>query len=175
MVYNLFRFFLAFNSTSLILIIYWIKCEYHIPYCLIKMPDYCSYLLYIVIMVSLTRLSLVLRKYLAVADIKKESITNIEYANDSFLPSYLGYFFVALDVPDNGAIYFVYFIILIFTFLSQTLYFNPIFLLFGYQFYYLTNTDNVRIFLITKQDLRIPKNVEFDRIIVINNYTYIET
>ena len=174
MVYFLFRLFLAFNSTSLILIIYWIKCEYHIPYCLIRMPDYYSYLLYIIIMVSLTRLSLGLRKNLAPADIKKGSIINIEYANDSFLPSYLGYFFVALDVPDNGAIYFVYLIILIFTFLSQTLYFNPIFLLFGYQFYYLTNTDNVRIFIITKQNFKMPKNIEFNEIKVINDYTYIE-
>jgi hypothetical protein len=125
-------------------------------------------------MVSLTRLSLGLRKNLAPADIKKGSIINIEYANDSFLPSYLGYFFVALDVPDNGAIYFVYLIILIFTFLSQTLYFNPIFLLFGYQFYYLTNTDNVRIFIITKQNFKMPKNIEFNEIKVINDYTYIE-
>jgi hypothetical protein len=117
---------------------------------------------------------LLLSKYLAKETINKGDIIGVEYANDAFLPSYLGYFFVALDIPNFETFYFVYPIIFLFTFLSQTLYFNPLFLLFNYHFYNLTTENNIRIFMITKLKFKDPKNIEFIRASRINDFTYID-
>lgn len=101
-------------------------------------------------------------------------IENVEYANDAFLPSYLGYFFVALDVPNYETLCFVYPLIFVFTFLSQTLYFNPLFLIFGYHFYNLTTANNVRVFMITKKKFKDPKTISFPSLKRINDFTFID-
>lgn len=173
----LFRLFLAFNSTSLLLVIYWIKSGVTIqiaPPCILYIPNYVSYCLYILAMLLLTYLSLLFAKSLAKESINKGDIKGIEYANDAFLPSYLGYFFVALDVPNVETLYFVYPLIFVFTFLSQTLYFNPLFLVFNYHFYNLTTANDVRIFMITKKKFKDPLTVSFPSLLMINDFTYID-
>ncbi|SKC77641.1 hypothetical protein SAMN05660236_3617 [Ohtaekwangia koreensis] len=95
----LFRLFLAFNSTALIVVVYFIKSGIAINICspfVICIPKGVSYLIYIISMLYLTYFSLLLSKSLS-CDSIDDGIVSIEYANDSFLPSYLGYFFVALD------------------------------------------------------------------------------
>ena len=178
MVNALFRLFLTFNSSCLILVVYLIKSGITIPFILpyiFSIPNYVSYIVYILVMLVLTYISLKLSKYLDSDNIEEGAITNVEYANDAFLPSYLGYFFVALDVPNNETLFFVYSIIFFFTFFSQTLYFNPIFLLFKYHFYNLTTQNNIRIFLITKKVFKSPKNVSFPSLKRINNFTFIDS
>lgn len=173
----LFRLFLAFNSTSLLLVVYWIKSGVTIkiiPPCIIHLPNYVSYCIYILAMLLLTYLSLLFSKSLAKEGLNKGDISNVEYANDAFLPSYLGYFFVALDVPNTETLWFVYPLIFVFTFLSQTLYFNPLFLVFGYHFYNLTTVNNVRIFMITKKKFKDPSTVSFPSLLRINDFTYID-
>ncbi len=173
----LFRLFLAFNSTSLLLVVYWIKSETVvkiIPSCIIQLPNYVTYCFYILAMLLLTYLSLLFSKALAKEELNKGDVSNVEYANDAFLPSYLGYFFVALDVPNKETLWFVYPLIFIFTFLSQTLYFNPLFLVFGYHFYNLTTVNNVRIFMITKKKIKDPSRINFPSLLRINDFTYID-
>lgn len=177
MINLLFRLFLAFNSTSLILVVYWIKTGTTIQLvssCIFKVPNYVSYVSYIFAMILLTYLSLLVAKFLDTDNIERGTIESIESANNSFLPSYLGYFFVALDVPNTETLYFVYGLIFVFTFLSQTLYFNPLFLLFGYHFYYLTTENQVRIFVITQKQLKIPQGAIFPQLLRINDYTFID-
>ena len=172
----IFRLFLAFNSTSLLLVIYWIKSGTTLPIfppCF-HVPNYVSYLIYILGMLLLTYLSLLLSKKLAKESLSERDIINVEYANDAFLPSYLGYFFVALDVPNSETLWFVYPLIFLFTFLSQTLYFNPLFLVFNYHFYNLTTANNVRIFMITKKKFKDPSTVSFPNLLRINDFTYID-
>lgn len=172
-----FRLFLAFNSTSLLLVVYWIKSGIVInflPPCVEPLPNYVSYLIYILCMLMLTGISVLLSQYLGKEVLTTGDIINVEYANDAFLPSYLGYFFVALDVPNAETMYFVYPIIFVFTFLSQTLYFNPLFLVFGYHFYNLTTVNNVRIFMITKKKFKNPDAINFPHLRRINNFTYID-
>ena len=70
-------------------------------------------------MLILTYLSLRFSKSLAKESLNKGDISNVEYANDAFLPSYLGYFFVALDVPNTETLWFVYPLIFVFTFLDS--------------------------------------------------------
>ena len=177
MINYIFRLFLAFNSTSLLIVIYLIKSGITInifPKCLFHVPNALSYISYLSIMVFLTYISLKLSRLLSKESLAVGDIINVESANDVFLPSYLGYFFVALDVPNFETFYFVYPIVFIFTFLSQALYFNPIFLIFDYHFYNLTTANNVRIFMITRKKFKNPQNVEFPEIFRINDFTYID-
>ncbi len=144
----IFKLFLNFNATSLILIVYAINEKIVISSLYIKcinLPNCVSYIAYIVVLLVLAYISLLLAKKLANDEIEKGSINQVEPANNVYLPTYLGYFFVALSINNFEALVFIYFIIFIFTFFSQTLYFNPIFLIFGYKFYYVTtNTLNVK-------------------------------
>ncbi len=173
----LFRVFLAFNSTSLLLVVYLIKCGITLPLAppyLLHIPNYVSYLIYIFGMIVLTFLSIQLAENLEKESFKIGDIINVEYANDAFLPSYLGYFFVSLDIPNSETLWFVYPLIFLFTFLSQTLYFNPLFLFFNYHFYNITTHNNVRVFLITRRKIKIPKEAFFPELLRINDYTYID-
>jgi hypothetical protein len=177
----LFRLFLTFNATSLILVIYLVK-EQVVINCisihLKNLPACVSYILYFFIPLLLTYLSLRLSNKLADDSIEtqddKSAIKEIEQANNMYLPSYLGYFFVALSVNYCNTLIFVFVILFLFTFLSQTLYFNPLFLFFGYHFYYLNTENNVKIFLITKRNLKDPKSLSFPKLKRINDFTFIE-
>jgi hypothetical protein len=115
-----------------------------------------------------------LSKYLGKDEFEAGSVETIEHANNSFLPSYLGYFFVALSVSDLQTLYFVYGILFAFTFMSQALYFNPIFLLFGYEFYNVRTKGGTSIFLISRERYKKPEDVSISAARRINDYTFIE-
>jgi len=177
-----FRLFLTFNATSLILVVFLVKEEVtvnNLNQNLENLPAFISYIIYFLVPVIFTFLSVFLAKSLGDDSIELEEkqsspIIAIEQANNAYLPSYLGYFFVALSVPFYDTLIFVFAILFIFTFLSQTLYFNPLFLFFGFHFYYLTTENNIKIFLITKRILKNPKDLEFPELKRINDFTFIE-
>ncbi|MEH7131410.1 hypothetical protein V7103_24880 [Neobacillus drentensis] len=154
-------------------------------------PDYVSYILYFLIPVFLTLISLLLANFLAKDSLEKthkiikkdngeeqtvktSKVIEVEQANNAFLPSYLGYFFVALSVPYFETLIFVFLVLFIFTFFSQTLYFNPLFLLFGYHFYYLTTINRTKVFLITRKILKDPNDIDLPNLKRINNFTFID-
>ncbi len=173
----IYRLLLTFNASSLIIVVYLVKKEVlinNLNCYLFGLPNYVSYILYFLIPILLTFLSLIIARYLSKDNISLGTIKSIEQANNAFLPSYLGYFFVALSVPYDHTLIFVFAILFVFTFLSQTLYFNPLFLIFKYHFYYLTTTNEIKIFIITRRVLKDPKNTEFEQLRRINNFTFID-
>jgi len=180
----IYRLFLTFNSTSLLVVVYSVKEQYVINWCdlhpkLEIIPNYVSYIIYFTIPVLLSFISLFLARFLDVDSLEKTNdtskIAEVEQANNAFLPSYLGYFFVALSVPYFETLIFIFAILFLFTFFSQTLYFNPLFLLFRYQFYYLTTVNRTKLFVITKKHLKKPKDVDLPHLKRINNFTFIDT
>ncbi|MEK6452073.1 MULTISPECIES: hypothetical protein [unclassified Myroides] len=170
----LYRLFLAFNSTYLIVVIYLIKERYYLKFLESFDCIYLSWGLFILFPIVLTAISFIVAKMLPKDNIKSSSISEIELANNNFLPTYLGYFFVSLSVNDIPTLFVVFSIIYVFTFLSQTLYFNPIFLLFGYHFYFIKTAQNTKIFLITKKQLKNPGSIGFENLRRINNYTFLD-
>ncbi|MBX9972103.1 hypothetical protein [Cytobacillus firmus] len=192
MINFLYRLFLTFNSTSLIIVIFLVKEQETIkwPQIMSFIPDYISYILYFLLPVFFTYLSLLLSSLLSNDSLEKSKkviekegkertielskIAEVEQANNSFLPSYLGYFFVALSIPYFETLIFVFLLLFIFTFFSQTLYFNPLFLLFGFKFYYLTTINRTKIFLITRKSLKDPKNINLPNLKRINDFTFID-
>lgn len=169
----IYQLFLAFNSTWLIVVVYLIKEKYIFNF-LDNYSIYFSWSLFILIPIILTALSFIIANKLPKDQLPNSSVNEIELANNNFLPTYLGYFFVSLGVNDVTTLIVVFVIIYIFTYLSQTLYFNPIFLLFGYHFYFIKTSNNIKIFLITKKQLKIPREMGFQNLRRINNYTFID-
>jgi len=169
----IYRLFLAINSTYLIIVVYLVKKDYYFNF-LENYAHYFSWLIFILTPIVLTAISFLVLKFLSSDSLNKKSVVEVELANNSFLPTYLGYFFVSLSIDNIPTLCIVFIIIYVFTFLSQTLYFNPIFLLFNYNFYFIKTTNNVRIFLITKKLLRKPGEDDFEKLKRINNYTFID-
>lgn len=186
----LFRLLLTFNATALLVIIFAVKSGFTVqklfyyldPELYMKLgvekwisilPSFISYFFYVLIILLLTMFSIWVSSKLGKDPFKAGEILSIEYANNSFLPSYLGYFFVALSINDLDTLLFVYVLLFLFTFFSQALYFNPLFLVFGYSFYNLTTKNGAKIFLISKTEFKTPQDIEIEAN-RINNYTFIE-
>lgn len=176
----LFRLLLTFNATSLLLLIYFVQkgltlvellpnCTYVTAWLNIY-----SYLIYLSVPVLLTGFSIWFSKWLGRDEFKKGTVESIEHANNSFLPSYLGYFFVALSISNWETLWFVYGVLFVFTFLSQALYFNPLFLLFGFEFYNIKTTNGTAIFLISRCKYKKPDEIDISKAYRINNYTFME-
>lgn len=176
----LFRLLLTFNATSLLLLIYLVQKGVTLsklfPACpfVATWPNFVSYLIYLAIPIILTGVSILLSKLLGSDAFKKGEVESIEHANNSFLPSYLGYFFVALSIGNWETLGFVYGVLFIFTFLSQALYFNPLFLLFGFEFYNIKTKSGTAIFLISRNKYKKPDEIDIEKAHRINNYTFIE-
>jgi len=134
-----------------------------------------SYIFYFICIILLSIISIYFINFLSNDSIEKDTLTNIEPANDAFLPSYLGYFFVALSVPDIEMFFVVFGIIAIFIYYSRISYFNPIFFIFGFKFFYVINSNNVKVLLITKKELKTTENANFSHLKRITNYTFIDT
>ena len=109
---KLFKTLMNISSTSLLLSIYFIKSQYYIldltwlyrviPNHWIEPISRLSLLFYFLIPFVATATVLWLSKYLGKDEFKQGEVKELEYVNDNFLPSYLGYFFVALSIPDNN-------------------------------------------------------------------------
>ncbi|MGF1903422.1 hypothetical protein [Aliivibrio sifiae] len=139
------------------------------------LPKYVSCMVYFLVVVVCTNISMFFTRWLSEDQIIAGTIATVETANDAFLPSYLGYFFVALSVGDMDTFIYVFSLIFIFIFFSKISYFNPIFLIFGYKFFHLTDNTGMKIVVITKLELKVPRDVEFHHLKRINNYTFITT
>jgi len=174
----IYRLLLTFNATSLIIVVFLIKEGTRLNFLSKNLNDpysyYISYLIYFSIPLILTFLSLIISRFLGNSNISKGTITEIESANNAFLPSYLGYFFVALSVNNCDTLIFVFLILFVFTYLSQTLYFNPLFLIFGYHFYNISTKNKTKLFVITKAEINQVDDIEFKSLKRINNFTFID-
>lgn len=108
-----------------------------------------------------------------------DSLTKCEeysLADNEFLPTYLGYFFLSVGISEDTTMWIVYAIVFIFTFVSQTQYFNPIFLLFGYHYYHILTPKGTRVFVIAKgKVLRNKNEISFNNLRRLNDTTYIES
>ncbi|MDY7539167.1 hypothetical protein RGU72_12980 [Undibacterium sp. 5I1] len=175
-----FRLLLTFNATSLLVIVFLVqkgltlKCVFESKPWLVQLPNVVSYVVYFCVPVLLTGLSILLSSRLGKDEFKKGTIQSIEHANNSFLPSYFGYFFVALSVGNWETLWFVYGVLFLFTFLSQALYFNPLFLIFRYEFYNIKTNSGTAIFLISRQQYKKPDEIDISVAYRINDYTFIE-
>ena len=168
------RLIMTFSSISFFLIIYLAhnKIDFA-PTIAEKLKiSFIIYLLYMLIPFILGFISIFISKLLSTSEIRK--VASIEPANNDFLSNYLAFFFVALSIEDLTTFWVVLIMVTIFTFFSRVSYFNPVFLVFGFNFYYVRTGENVKIMLISKQKLRNPDEFSSMRVRRINDYTFME-
>lgn len=117
-------------------------------------PIFIYFFLFIVLMVVCYLCILVIRFKFDKINCLERDVVNVEMANDFYLPIYLGYIFVSLSFSDFKS--FILFFALIVIVLSRTrfFYFNPIFILLGYKYYFINNSDGSKILIISKKEIK---------------------
>ena len=165
----IYKLLLTINATSWMGIIYAIKEEWTIC----NLPVWVFGLILLMIPIGFSVISLLLTKKFG--EEKLSDCVEISLADGEFLPVYLGYFFVSVGVNEDLTMLVVFVIVFIFTFLSQTQYFNPIFLLLGYHYYHITTKNGTKIFVIKKGNVaRKASEISIENLRRINDTTFIE-
>lgn len=166
----LMRLFMTFSSISFYIIVYLVQNDIVIFETSVGEYKWVIFFIYLTIPFVLTFVSLYFCSLLS-KDTLNEVIA-IETSNNDFLANYLSFFFVALSIQRIEAFWIVLAMTLIFTFYSRVSYFNPVYLILGYSFYYVTTADNVKIMLISKSKLKSPRTFEPMTVRRINDYTF---
>lgn len=165
----IYRFFLTINATFWMPIIYIINKNYSIK----SLPAMFFGIILIIISIMLSLISIKLTNFLGEDSLSECKEYNL--ADNEFLPIYLGYFFLAVSISKVETMVVVYLIVFIFTYLSQTQYFNPIYLMFGYHYYHILTMKGSRVFVIAKGKVIKNKDyISFNHLRRINDTTYIE-
>lgn len=165
----LYKLLLTINATSWMVIIYTIK-EGWAPRPL-PLLVFGIFLLLIPVVFSL--LSIYFAKFLDDDALLK--CQEYSLADNEFLPTYLGYFFLSVSITETSTMIVVYLIVFVFTYLSQTQYFNPLYLLFGYHYYHILTPLGTRVFVIARgKVIRNKENISFEHLKRMNDTTYIE-
>lgn len=165
------RLFMTFSSVSFFLIVFLVQNEIN-PFSN-QLGDYywVTYLAYLVTPFLLTLGSLGICKLLSKSTINK--VVSLETSNNDFLANYLAFFFVALSVKGMATFWMVFGMTILFTFVSRVSYFNPILLVFGFNFYYVYTGENVKVMLISRKKLKNPQAFGSMSVRRINDYTFI--
>ncbi len=165
----LYKLLLTINATSWMGIIYAIKRQW--TFNGISPHFFGIVLLFLPVLFSF--ISLIIAKRLSKDNLAK--CLEVSLADGEFLPVYLGYFFVSISVSENWTMLIVFIIVFVFTFVSQTQYFNPLFLLFGYHYYHVLTESGTQIILIKKGPVaRKATELAVSNLYRINDTTYIE-
>lgn len=170
MIVTFYKLFLTFNSILPMIIVYLAK-EFSLQFSKLEFLGFC--IIFIVVTIFLNWIVIQMSKWLS-DDCINSGVKSVNLANNDFLPTYLGYFFVALSIPNNITMILTYFIIFVFTYVSQTLYFNPIFLCFGYKFYHVEIANGVKHLIISKRNIKNIDGLSFNNLKRVNNFTFIE-
>ena len=173
----LFRVLLTINATLWMVAVYIIKTEgllvVRFRGFTVCLPYWTLGLLLLTVPVVMSLTSIWIAKL--VEPEKLSGCEEFNLADNEFLPTYLGYFFVSLSIGNNITMGILYVIVFLFTYLSQTQYFNPIFLLFGYHYYHILTPQGSRIFVIARgKVIRNKKYIAFHNLRRINDTTFIE-
>lgn len=165
----IYRLLLTINATSWMAIIYTIKEGWSLG----PISPLIFGIILLFIPVGLSLLSILIASFLG--DDSLQKCQEYSLADNEFLPTYLGYFFLSVSISETNTMIVVYSIVFVFTYLSQTQYFNPLYLLFGYHYYHILTPHGTRVFVIARgKVIRNKENIVFNHLKRINDTTYIE-
>lgn len=136
-----------------------------------------SYGMYIVLVIVLTWIVTLFFPKLDDDEMQNgASIKSVEDASLQFFPNYLAYFFVALSASDKYAVLIVFLIMLVLSYLSNTMLYNPLLVLFKYRYYLVLNGNNKRSLVITRRLLNPApaEPISFPKLKRLNDNTFIE-
>lgn len=190
---HLYRFMLIFSSISLTFAIFLVnksvsilshantwarKILPDIPFIEGNPPEALlaamSYLSYFLACLIISNLGFYATRWLSPERVDGTSFKSIELVNDTFLPIYLAYFFVALSTTSYISFVLVFGVVLIFVYRSGGAYFDPMYVLRGYKIYAATSNTDVKSYIITQQILKGVGDLKFEGLRRVNDFTFIE-
>lgn len=135
-------------------------------------------LTYLSITIILFIISWIILKIIKTTWNKSETLKtcSIKPAESSFLPTYIWLFVIALSLNNYSMI--IYYSLLLFILrliLEKISYFNVFYIFFGYRFYEVTDEYNISYVLITKRKDLKTNNMTFEKLIRLNNFTFLES
>jgi hypothetical protein len=133
-----------------------------------------SYFFYFSVCFLVSLLSFKVTRCLSKERVDQFSFESAELVNDTFVPIYLAYFFVALSANNFITFLFVFGIVLMFVYRSGGAYFDPIYVLRGYKIYAVTSIGGVKSYIITNRVIRSATDLALDDLRRINDFTFIE-
>ena len=167
---SFYRALLTLEACSWMLVVFVVKDQTTIG----KLPALGLAAIIAIVSIALSLLSLYYSKKLGhESDI--HGCEECELADGSFLPAYLGYFFVSVSVDSWELMLVVFAIACFFTHLSGTQLFNPLFLIFKYHHYRVKTKNGTAIFVIKKGPVnRNAKYFQANNLHRITDTTFIE-
>ena len=108
--HTMFHLMLTLSASAYVVVVFLIKEGITFSFLPQKL-ECVSYIIYLMVPVLVAWLCLRLSMHLSVCGMECQ-IEEVELASHSFLPNYLGYFFVALSIPDVTTLIYVYAVIL---------------------------------------------------------------
>ena len=155
------------------------ECEYlrNVSVVLTNLHPLWSYGVYIALVIGLTWIVTLFFPKLDDDEMQNgASIKSLEDASLQFFPNYLAYFFVALSANDKYAVLIVFLIMLILSYLSNTMLYNPLLVLLKYRYYLVVNGNNKRSLVITRRLLNPApaESISFPKLKRLNDNTFIE-
>lgn len=168
----IYKCLLTINATFLLIVVFYLD-KYDNYNIFSQVPYYIQAIFLLGAPIITTWLTLYMSRFLPSDDLHNET-KSIELVNNAYLPSYIGYFFVAVSVNNFKTLCVVYVVLVVFTLVSTTHYFNPILLLFKYNFYNIITADNIKILIITRKTFRTDTGLNGCRLKRINDFTFID-
>lgn len=99
---------------------------------------------------------------------------SIRPAESTYLPIYISYFVIALNFYSLYSLFVITVILIYCMNKTKIFYFNPILLIFGYNFYEVTTDKGVSLLIITKiSNIKDKKILERQRFIRLNEFVFI--
>lgn len=182
----LFRIFCTVSSMSLALWVYFIKKNKSIvdllSFCHLPVPEkqtilnntFFSALAVFLLLLLLALVCLILSKLKSSEDeIKSTNLKSIEPAGEETMLTYLGLFFYALSVPSIVTLVVTFTLICVECYCTQRYAFNPFYIFFGYRYYNIC-TGKKNILLISSGEFIFNDDLEFKKLIKINEFTYLD-
>ena len=134
------------GSISLLAVIYLINKGIGVGYLLkymdihlnYNLPQWVSYVFYIVVVLVYTGLLILLFKHLRPGELRNKNIEHLDADNSGFLAMILAYVFVGLSINNAWTLMAIILFLLIFNLCGSSHIYNPLFYIFGYRYYYIT-------------------------------------
>lgn len=113
-------------------------------------------------------------KYLAIDYLLSSDIENIEAADATFVPMYFAYIFIGLSIQSFTSLLLCYLLLVMICYCAQTYYFNPLYYLFGYKYYFVTNSVKQKLLIMSRRRIPLGAKINFNSLARINDFTYID-
>ncbi len=175
----LYKLFFTLVSLLLLAVIYLINSSIEIGrltglHLWFDMPAIVSYLIYIVGSLFLTWLCTLAFSKMETISLQSTNIKGIESADSTFVPMYLAYVFVGVSIQNEISLILCYLLIAIICFFAQNYYFNPLFYILGYRYYFVINSADKKLLIMTKKHIYLGQEIDFANLKRLNDYSYVD-